>query len=188
MTRPPALKQQVHDVLRTHLAAGDRVIDATMGNGHDTLLLARLVAPNGRVAAFDIQPAAVENTRQRLTEAGLLDNVTLHLVSHDRLLTTLGPDWPGRVAAVTFNLGYLPGGDKSLITRARTTVAALDQALGTLHPGGLLSLMLYRGHPGANEETAAVQHWLTELPEGCRVEVRESRGPILYLVRLSDPR
>ena len=188
MTRPPSLTQQVHDTLRDHLVAGDRVIDATMGNGHDTLMLARLVAPNGRVAAFDIQPAAVENTRQRLTDAGLLDSVTLHLVSHDHLLTTLGPDWPGRVAAATFNLGYLPGGDKSLITRARTTVAALDQTLGTLRPGGLLSLMLYRGHPGADDETAAVRQWLTQLPEGCRVEVRESRGPILYLVRLSGPR
>lgn len=188
MNRLVPLTEQVHDMLRSHVTAGDRVIDATMGNGHDTLLLAQQVAPEGRVIAFDIQSVAVDNTRRRLAEAGLLEPVRLVQASHDQLLANLPPDWPGSVAAVTFNLGYLPGGDKSVITRAATTLAALDQALHALRPGGLLSLMLYRGHPGADEETTAVDQWLDGLHATHKVETRESRGPVLYLVRSPDLR
>ena len=55
-------RQLTADVLESLLQPGDHAVDATMGNGHDTCLLARLVGPKGHVDAFDLQPQAVENT------------------------------------------------------------------------------------------------------------------------------
>lgn len=164
------------------LQPGGRAIDATMGNGQDTLFMARLVAPHGQVIAFDIQPDAVANTRAKLVASQLDAVVELHLCGHEHLLAQVPADWAGKVTAVMFNLGYLPGGDKTLITRADTTVRALQQGLTLLAPGGLISLMLYRGHTGASSETAAVRHWLDGLDSRYRVSCHESPGPVLYLI------
>ena len=59
-----------HAFLRTHVRPGAFALDATAGNGHDTLFLCRLVGAAGRVLAFDVQPQAVENTNARLRENG----------------------------------------------------------------------------------------------------------------------
>jgi predicted methyltransferase len=182
MSRPPPLTQQAQAAVAAVLSPGAFAIDATMGNGHDTLFLAHRVAPDGRVIAFDVQPAALEATRRRLQAAGLLPLVELRQCGHEHLLEVLPADWPGRVAAVMFNLGYLPGSDKRVITRAENTVPALRQAVEVLRPGGIVSVMLYRGHPGANGETEALDRWLGGLPAGCRVERRESPGPVLFLI------
>lgn len=57
--------------------------------------------------------------------------------------------WPfGICRLVTFNLGYLPGGDKNLITKVDTTLQALQAASNVLQPGGLISIVAYVGHPG----------------------------------------
>ena len=65
------------DCLRRFLLPGDTAVDATMGNGHDTQFLCELVGESGHVFAFDIQEQAVENTRRRLMEAGLLARASL---------------------------------------------------------------------------------------------------------------
>ena len=48
-----------HRLLAQATPAGGTAIDATAGNGHDTLFLAQCVGANGRVYAFDIQPQAL---------------------------------------------------------------------------------------------------------------------------------
>ncbi len=138
------------------LRAGDLAVDATAGNGHDTLFLAERVGEDGRVIAFDIQAAAIDATRMRLEAAGLSGRVELHQASHGRLLETAGR---GTVTAVMFNLGYFPGGDHAVITRTEETLAALGQALEALRPGGLLTIVCYPGHPGGDEESDAVLAW-----------------------------
>jgi len=179
-----ALAQEAVDKI---LDAGSLAIDATVGNGHDTLFLAGRVAPQGRVIGFDVQADAVVNTRARLVASQLDAVAELHLCGHERMLEQVPADWIGRVAAVMFNLGYLPGGDKARITRAETTVAALDQALRLLRPRGLLSLLLYRGHAGAQGESDAVSGWLDRLPTTHRIERHESPGPVLFLVTAPLP-
>ncbi|MCG6965201.1 MAG: methyltransferase domain-containing protein [Chromatiaceae bacterium] len=180
--RPRPLTQLAQQSLRELLRPGDRVIDATLGNGHDTLFLARQVAPGGRVVGFDVQQRALEQTRARLADAGLDGVVSLQLGGHERMVAGVPADWHGQVAAVMFNLGYLPGADKALTTRAATTVAALDQAASLLRIGGQISLLVYRGHAGGADEASAVAGWLGRLGACYRVTRHDSPGPLLFLI------
>jgi len=174
-----ALAQQA---VREVLGDGALAIDATVGNGHDTLFLAGRVAPQGHVIGFDIQRPALEKTRARLFAASLEAAATLHFCGHERMLEKVPPDWSGRVSTVMFNLGYLPGGDKGLTTSPATTLSALDQALYLLRVGGLISLLVYRGHHGAKAEASAILTWLERLDARFQLSCHESPGPVLYLV------
>jgi ubiquinone/menaquinone biosynthesis C-methylase UbiE len=165
------------------LGDGARAIDATMGNGHDTLFLARAVGPQGRVIAFDVQDAALAATDRRLRAAGVRDRAELLQRGHEDLDSAVPDAWRGRVDAVMFNLGYLPGSDKARVTGPATTRPALDQARRLLRTGGVLSVLLYRGHPGAAAEVDAVLHWLDDCPAGWSLESQRSPGPWLFLLR-----
>jgi ubiquinone/menaquinone biosynthesis C-methylase UbiE len=151
--------------LKGVLSEGDMAVDATLGNGYDTLFLSRCVGASGRVHAFDIQAQALDISQQRLSEAGMLERVRLYLAGHETMANVLPPETFGRVRAVTFNLGYLPGGDKTLTTQAATSLAALKCALRILAPGGLISVVLYPGHDGATAECEAVLDWAGDLPQ-----------------------
>lgn len=155
MRRPT---QQAHEAVAAVLRPGDLAVDATAGNGHDTCFLAEGVGPGGRVVAFDIQAEAVEATRRRLREAGLDERVEVLGESHARIAGRV----PAGVGAVMFNLGYLPGGDHGIITRTAETLEALEAAAGLLRPGGVLTVVCYPGHPGGEEEAAAVAGWARE--------------------------
>ena len=148
-----------HFFLRERVQPGDRVADATCGNGHDTLFLARLVGPGGRVWAFDVQDGALAATRSLLGEAGCLEQVEMVAAGHERLAEIVREP----LRAAVFNLGYLPGGDKQLVTRPENTVTALDQAIDLLLPGGIITVCVYTGHPGGAEEGAAVEKWAATL-------------------------
>jgi ubiquinone/menaquinone biosynthesis C-methylase UbiE len=158
---------RAHREIAAVLRPGEIAVDATAGNGHDTLFLAKIVAERGRVVAFDVQPEAIASTQQRIETAGF-QNVSLHLASHSTLAEHLQPD---SVGAVVFNLGYLPGGDHSLITTAATTLSALRSATGVLRSGGLLTVVCYPGHPGGDGESAAVVAWADELTADFAVEI-----------------
>lgn len=157
-TSIPALRgpvQMIHLLLRQVIQPGDRVVDATCGNGKDTLVLAELVGNSGQVWAFDIQAEALVRTGQRLHEAGLSARVTLLETGHEQLAAHVAPP----VAAVVFNLGWLPGGDRSVITRPDTTLPALQDALHLLRPGGMLFITCYPGHEGGAAETEMILAW-----------------------------
>lgn len=141
------------------LKYGGTAIDATAGNGRDTLFLARLVGPEGRVYAFDIQEKALAYTRKLLTEHGAARQVILISRGHEEM----GKLVPEPVDAVVFNLGYLPGGDHTLITKPATTVNALKSATTLLRPGGRIGLVIYTGHPGAIEELKIVENFTLSL-------------------------
>lgn len=143
------------------VAAGEVVVDATAGNGHDTLFLAGCTGPGGLVYAFDIQAQALENTAARLEAAGIRDRVVLKQTGHEKMAGHVR----GPVAAVMFNLGYLPGGDHRVVTRPETTVAALEQAAGLLKPGGIITIVVYRDHAGGLEESRAVDSFSAGLEQ-----------------------
>lgn len=148
------------------LKPGAVAVDATVGNGHDTLFLARQVGPSGRVHGFDVQAEALRSTRCRLDQAGVAECVVLHQQGHESMREALPPEVHGRVQAVMFNLGYLPGGsDKTCTTHPATTLPALDAAAELLAPGGVITVVLYTGHPGGSDEAAAVRAWAEALPQ-----------------------
>ncbi len=155
----PLLKL-AHRMLEEVIRPGDRVIDATLGNGHDALFLAKLVSPNGRIYGFDVQELAIESTRKRLMAAEIGESVfELHGIGHERLDEFVKEP----VKAVVFNLGYLPSADKSVITASDTTLQALEKAKDLIAVNGLLSVMCYPGHKGGDAEAEAVTSWFRDL-------------------------
>ena len=148
--------EMAHDFLAQVITQKDIVVDATMGNGHDTLFLAKLAK---QVYAFDIQEQALEKTSQRLQEAGLT-NAELILQGHETV-----DQFVTEVKAAIFNLGYLPSADKSIITQPQTTLDALDKLCHMLVKGGRIAIMIYYGHEGGDIERDAVMDFVSHLPQ-----------------------
>ncbi|GBG06769.1 SAM-dependent methyltransferase [Paenibacillus agaridevorans] len=157
-----------HKWIAERAGAGDIVVDATAGGGVDTFALAELVGPKGMVYAFDIQQEALERTRLRLAPLAAddrLPGLKLILADHAEMVSSVDASDAGRIAAVMFNLGYLPGGDTTVITKPESTLRALDAALSLIRPGGIMTCVLYPGHPGGDAEAAAVEAWAANLPQ-----------------------
>lgn len=136
------------EVILRAVEPGDTVVDATMGNGHDTQMLCETVGPEGRVWAFDVQAKAVEETRNRLRAQGLDGRAELILSGHEHMAEYV----KGPVKAVMFNLGWLPGGDHEVTTRWETTRTAVESALDLLAPMGVLVICAYPGHAEGERE------------------------------------
>ena len=148
--------EMAHDFLAQVITQEDIVVDATMGNGHDTLFLAKLAK---QVYAFDIQEQALEKTSQRLLEAGLT-NVELILQGHETV-----NQFVTEAKAGIFNLGYLPSADKNIITQPQTTIQALEKLCQLLVKGGRIAIMIYYGHEGGDIERDAVLDYVSQLPQ-----------------------
>jgi tRNA A58 N-methylase Trm61 len=156
----PNVLEVARKLIRERVGEGETVIDATMGNGNDTLFLAQLVGETGRVIAYDIQPLAMEKTRQRLEREGVLQRVQLQLASHEEMANL-----DVSAGAIMFNLGYLPGGDKEITTQAASTVRAIEAGLKILRPGGIMTVMIYWGHPAGQVEKEAVEAYCQTLSQ-----------------------
>jgi ubiquinone/menaquinone biosynthesis C-methylase UbiE len=180
MTAPERPTALAHHEVAAVLRPGDLAIDATAGNGHDTLFLAQRVGEAGRVIAFDVQAAAIAAASARIAAEGLSGRVDFITGSHEEMA---GHAAPGTVAVVMFNLGYFPGGDHAVITRTTATLAALEAAVSVLKPGGILTVVCYPGHPGGAEESAAVEAW--GRAHGAAIVRREGTlRPAPFLVRV----
>ena len=149
-----------HSFMARYVRPGAFCIDATAGRGRDTVLLARLAGPAGRVLALDIQEEAVEATRALVRQEGLEDRVEVLQMGHQDLDRCAAP---GTADCIVFNLGWLPGADHRVFTAAGTTLPALEKALDILKPGGVLSLCIYYGKENGYEERDAVLRWLRGL-------------------------
>jgi len=172
----------VHQWVRAVIERGDTVIDATVGNGHDTLFLSQEVGEKGSVIGFDIQDEAVCRTREALSKRAGLGQVDLYVDCHSNMKKYCQDE----VGVVMFNLGYLPKGDKSIITEEKSTLAALEASLSLLKPGGLVTIMCYPGHAGGADEAGAVERWAAtlETPEYLvmRLSPHNPKSPAPYLI------
>lgn len=153
----------VQNILENKLLSTNCIaIDATMGNGNDTLFLSNLVGKDGKVYSFDIQRSAIEKTKVLLEENNINEpysNINLILDSHGKIEKYIEDE----IDIAMFNLGYLPGGDHSVITRFETTIKALESILNLLKKGGIISLIVYYGHEGGNEEKNEVISFVENL-------------------------
>ena len=149
------------DYLRRALRPGDTAVDATLGNGGDTLALCELVGETGRVIGFDVQETALERTRERLEQAGMLGRAQLLLCGHKRMREHVHE----APQAVVFNLGWLPGAAHAVTTRTETTLAAVTAAAELVAPGGIVTVCIYPGHEEGARERDALLAWARELDE-----------------------
>lgn len=158
-----SLVKEAHNLIKDRLHPGDIAIDATVGNGHDTLFLVEQVMPAGQVYGFDIQQAALDSTRSRCRQLNHPECLMLIHASHALMAEKIPEQHHGKIGAIMFNLGYLPGGDKSLITRTDSTLQALDSASRLLAAEGLITILAYPGHAGGDQETDRVERWCEQL-------------------------
>lgn len=156
--------QYAHKLLESTIKENDIVVDATCGNGNDTLFLSNLVGDNGHVYAFDIQEQAIQNTKNRLLEQNK-ENVTYIHDSHANLSTYINNDFKEKLGGAIFNLGYLPRSDKSIITQGDSTIAAINQLLTYIRKQGLIILVIYHGHEGGKDEKNAVLSYVEQLDQ-----------------------
>ena len=154
-----SLVKLAHQLIKDKVNPGAVAIDATVGNGYDTRFLLDLVQPDGKVFGFDIQQAAIDSARITLQEHPALACLTLIHANHANMGTIVSDLDRGNIAAVMFNLGYLPGGDKRLVTQTETTMAALTSASALLSANGIITILAYPGHDGGAMETDHVKQW-----------------------------
>lgn len=172
------ITEWIHHILRDHIEPGDICIDATAGNGNDTELLCELTGTTGKVYAFDIQPAALASTENRLSKSG--GQAQLILDGHENMSAYIAE--AGEISCIVFNLGYLPGGDHEKATKPDTSIKAIAAGLALLKPGGIISLCIYSGGDTGFSEKKAVMQYLKELdPKQYLVIVSE------YYNRPNDP-
>jgi len=143
------------------VSVGDVVVDATMGNGNDTLCLSRAVGQKGHVFAFDIQQKAIDNTKALLESNDAFDNVTLIKDGHENLDKHL----KSPVKLVLFNLGFLPKSDKQITTKSATTITAVEKAFSFLDRFGLLLTVAYPGHKEGMKEKEDILRFSSNLPQ-----------------------
>ena len=173
----------VHAFLRAHVQPGALCIDATAGRGRDTALLCRLAGPEGRVIAFDIQQAALDQTAALLETEGL--QAELRLESHVNMADHAAA---GSVDCIVFNFGRLPGGDPTIMTCADSSVVAVETALGLLKPGGVMALAIYYGGLNGYEERDALLEYLRDVDNAqysvlcCDWRNRPNDPPIAVLI------
>jgi hypothetical protein len=169
---------KAHSYWKAHLKPGDRAVDATCGNGHDTLVLSQILLSDPRSAVFgyDIQSAAIEKTRQLLQthlSEEQMQQVHLFHQSHAEIEG-------GSVQLIVYNLGYLPGGDKTIVTQVETTLKSVEYALSLLETKGALSITCYPGHEEGEREERALLEFFEKMPS--------SEASVCYHKWLNRPR
>nr|WP_300004472.1 class I SAM-dependent methyltransferase [Tissierella sp.] len=173
--------------IENYIKKGQIVLDATVGNGNDTKLLADKVGADGKVYGFDIQRLAIENTRKLLKENNLDKQVQLIIDSHENLEVYIheGLDF------IIYNLGYLPKGDKNIVTQSESTLKSIESSLKLLNPNGLLLINSYIGHDGGRKENQDIEIMLKSLNQK-RYNVlkhnfinQKNTPPILYIIEKS---
>ena len=140
---------------------GDVVIDATMGNGYDTVYLGDLVGENGKVYAFDVQEEALTSTRKKVIRDNMEDRIEIILDGHENLDKYVKEE----VSCVVFNLGYLPRAKHMVITKPDTTLKAIKKSLELLKSNGVISIAAYIGHEGGLDEKNYICEYLNNLDQ-----------------------
>lgn len=149
------------ELIKKKVIKGSIVVDATVGNGYDTLLLAELIGEEGKVYGFDIQQSAINNTKQKLIKNNLNERVYLIKDSHENIDKHI----VSKVDLVVFNLGYLPGGNHDIVTKAETTIIAIAKSLELLKKNGLLLVTTYVGHNEGKTEDKYINEYFSHLDQ-----------------------
>lgn len=141
------------NVSRWFLESVPVAVDFTCGNGHDTVALADLA---DKVYAFDVQAEAIASTKSRLGEAPHVRVIHDSFVNFPHYITE-------PIDLAVFNLGYLPGSDKQVVTRAEDVILCLQSLVIQLSQPSRVVIVAYPGHPEGRREVDALHHYLQSL-------------------------
>ncbi len=175
-------------LIKEYVKKGMTVVDCTMGNGNDTLLLAKEVGEKGKVIAFDIQQTAIDNTYSKLNKKGLINRVELILDGHENIDRYINKN----IDLAIYNLGYLPKGDKSITTSINTTLESIEKTLKILKNNGLLLIVAYPGHKTGMDEKELLEEYLRKINQKDYNVLKNefinqiNNPPILYCLEKSN--
>jgi hypothetical protein len=136
---------------------GDICLDATVGNGNDTIKLSQKVGKAGKVYGFDVQKIAIDITSEKLLKSDLLYQTFLINDSHTNVDKYINE----KIAFGIYNLGYLPGSNKDITTISSTTIESIGKTLNLLKENGIIVIVSYINHDGGYEEYKSVQSYLS---------------------------
>lgn len=165
-----------HHIVKEFGRSYNIAIDATLGNGGDCDFLSESFE---KVYAFDIQEAAVEQYKLKNKS-----NVEVIKDSHSNMKEYI----KDAVDVIMFNLGFLPGGDKTITTKTETTLIAIKDSLELLKSGGLLLIAVYVGHEEGEKEGKELMDFLSKLSKAQygvmlhKVINRSSQAPYLLVI------
>lgn len=142
-----------HDIISKYCTDFQIAVDETLGNGYDTDFL---ITKFSKVYSFDIQEAAIENYPQKEAE-----NLKLVNDSHENVDEYVKEN----IDAAMYNLGFLPGGDKTITTTYKSTLISLEKTLRSLNSGGLITIAAYCGHEQGKEEYEKLINYVKDLPK-----------------------
>lgn len=167
-----------HLLISHIIKEGSIVVDATAGNGHDTLFLSELVGSTGKVYSYDIQEQAIFNTKE-LTKHK--NNIEYLLKSHEVIDQT-------NLDLVLFNLGFLPNGDKTITTLKDTTIKSIRNLINNfeLNPNMHIFIVVYPGHPEGKLESDELLKFTKDLDKHLLVTTyiphNQSNAPYLITI------
>lgn len=174
----------VHMLIKQSCVGQDlSFVDATCGNGFDTLYLSKLAGKEGSVKAFDVQQQAIERTTALLNNNQDYVNYEVILDSHEFIPKYITK----KIDAAVFNLGYLPFSDKKVTTKGSITVSAIKNLLPYLKDNGKIFITTYVAHDSGNEYKE-VNNFLKELDTSrynvlhINVINKENTPPELFII------
>ena len=147
-------------------------LDATLGNGHDSLFLASLF---NKVIGIDIQPLAIKRSKERLKNES---NVEILLLNHKDIDTLNYSNYD----LILYNLGFLPGSDKKVITNYETTIESIKKAYSILDINGAIIIASYIRHPNGLKEYQSIKEFLNEN----NIEMNQEIAKFLFYGIISD--
>ena len=170
------------------------VIDATLGNGNDTLKIADKMDHNGKIYAFDIQALAIETSQKRLAEFTQSSEHSPEIIFIQDSHANFKAHIQEPIDFIIYNLGYLPKGDKEITTLADSTLESVIAGLELLRGNGKMLIAVYHGHDAGKEEKSVLEAYLQALDQS-QFHVfkqqfinQKNTPPFIYLIEKAKTR
>lgn len=137
------------DIIKNYCGNFNTAVDCTLGNGHDTEFLSKYF---NKVYSFDIQEIAIRNF-----EKNKPTNVVLIHDSHEEIEKYIENE---HIDCFMYNLGFLPGGNKEITTKANSSLNSIKSSLKKLSNNGIITICLYIGHEEGKKEAESLLPFL----------------------------
>ena len=174
-----SILNKVKQIIEENIKEKDIVVDATIGNGNDTLFLTNIVN-KGHVFGFDIQENAIKNTNKLLND---YNNYTLFNDTHSNIDKYL-KEYNNKISLVLYNLGYLPSGDKSITTNYISTINSIKKSIQLLNNKGRILIVVYPGHEAGLKESIELNKYISTINNKVNIYRNTDNEIAPYLIEI----